>query len=138
MYESIVFHLAFIWKLVNSCTHNKCVRNVASLEYGLYVNFCVVSINSLAVNNLGIWEIALSLRTKKKGIVQQQTKIGQQFFRQHATTAHNQFFFLKSWYYSTKTKILRADESIYFKYIILQSLKIVWELYIKQISFGHV
>ena len=83
---------------------------------------------SLTGKNWGIWKIAGSSWTVKV-TVPEQTKIGQQLFRKHATTAPYQVFC------KNLEIILRADELIYFKYIIIQSFKIAWKLCIK-ISFG--
>ena len=51
MDEAIVFNFA-IECLVNSRTPNKCVRNVASLQYRLYVILCVMLIKWLGCEKL--------------------------------------------------------------------------------------
>ena len=78
--------------MVNSRIPNQCVRNVASLQYRLYVILCVMLIKWLGGKKLRYMGM-LGVPRSEKVIVLEQTKIGQQFFRRHATRAPHQVFY---------------------------------------------
>ena len=116
---------------------NKCVRNVASLQYRLYVILCVMLIKWLGCEKLKYMGNCQEPLEQKRSLCQSKQKLINRFsdgtWQEHPTN-----FFTKILRLKQKTKRMLANELIYLKYITLQSFKIAWKLCIKQISFGRV
>ena len=90
--------------MLGSRTPNKCVRNVASLQYRLYVILCVMLIKWLGCEKKWVYGILLGAPRTEKVIVLEQTKIGS--FSDGTRQEHPTKFFAKILRLKQKRKIL--------------------------------